>query len=68
MNTLENGCFSPYDFPYDVSEIKSFIGNLDNFTLLMTNGELVSFTTDHPDDFRKWLQENDVKDVLGPSE
>lgn len=54
------------NFEYSASEIYKYL-NIFDFTLLLNNGDIVKFTSDDEEAFKKWLDGNGVQNIRGIS-
>ncbi|MBP6139920.1 MAG: hypothetical protein KA434_01710 [Bacteroides sp.] len=51
------------NFEYPASDIFKYIVILKDFTLMLHNGDIVKFTPDNEDTFKKWLGDNGVQNI-----
>lgn len=50
-------------FDYPASKLCKFIAVEDLFTIILHDGDFVKFTASDPDEFKRWLLENNVADI-----
>ena len=51
------------NFEYSASEIFKYIYILKDFTLMLNDGDIVKFTPDNEDAFKKWLDDNGIQNI-----
>jgi len=51
------------NFEYPASEVFKYIHFLKDFTLMLNYGDIVKFTPDDEDAFKKWLDDNGVQNI-----
>ncbi len=51
------------NFEYSVTEIFKYINILKDFTIMLNDGNIVKFTPDDEDAFKKWLDDNGVQNI-----
>lgn len=51
------------NFEYSASEIFKYLNVFKDFTLLLNNGNIVKFTSNDEEAFKKWLDGNGVQNI-----
>lgn len=51
------------NFEYPASEVFKYLHILQDFTLMLNDGNIVKFTPDDEDAFKKWLDDNVVQNI-----
>ncbi|MCC2598307.1 hypothetical protein [Sphingobacterium sp. FBM7-1] len=51
------------NFEYSASEVFKYMYILKDFTLMLNDGDIVKFTPDDEDAFKKWLDDNGVQNI-----
>ncbi|MBB1644560.1 hypothetical protein [Sphingobacterium sp. UME9] len=55
------------NFEYPASEVFKYICIVKDFTLMLHTGDIVKFTPDDEDAFKKWLDDNGVQNIRAES-
>lgn len=55
--------FSYPGFKYSASELLSYITILNDFTIILQNGDIVQYLPDNHNDFKEWLDGNNIQNI-----
>jgi hypothetical protein len=50
-------------FGYLVSELSAFLQGMDSFSISLKNGDVTRFSPTNIGEFKKWLEENNIRDI-----